>query len=69
MPIHDIIDNRNHRLADHINCILATLEFRLRSASAFGVNTQIVSLQRTWSHVENDEERHAHVQRGLAMLR
>jgi hypothetical protein len=24
MPIHDIIDNRNHRLADHINCILAT---------------------------------------------
>lgn len=26
MPIHDIIDNRNHRLADHINCILASTE-------------------------------------------
>jgi hypothetical protein len=28
----------------------ATLEFRLRSASVFGVNTQIVSLERTRSH-------------------
>jgi hypothetical protein len=45
-----------------------TCNVRLRSAFVFLVNTQTAASNargRTW----NDEERHAHAQRGLAILR